>query len=143
MGELDLVRDAVAQLGEILFHGVAIKPGKPTLLAQVRGTPVLGMPGYPTSCLSNGYIFLAPAIDKLARRPPSIVSTLHCRAAADLKGAPDKLQVLTVQLTDQGALPAFKGSGAITSLSHADGYVRIPPGTELVPQGAEIEVSLL
>ncbi|MEK6631123.1 MAG: molybdenum cofactor synthesis domain-containing protein [Acidobacteriota bacterium] len=56
VGERDLILDVVEQMGEVLFHGIAVKPGKPTLFGVIGGKPVFGMPGYPTSCLSNAYM---------------------------------------------------------------------------------------
>ena len=56
VGERDLMFDALQQTGEVIFHGIAVKPGKPTILGRVNGRPVLGMPGNPTSCLSNAYL---------------------------------------------------------------------------------------
>ena len=55
VGERDLIGQAIAGLGRLLFHGIAVKPGKPTLAADIEGTLLIGMPGYPTSCLTNGY----------------------------------------------------------------------------------------
>ncbi|KYH39737.1 MAG: MoeA, partial [Candidatus Bathyarchaeota archaeon B63] len=69
VGEKDLLVRVVEELGELLFHGVQIKPGKPTLFGLVEETPIFGMPGYPTSCLSNAYIFLVPAVRRMARLP--------------------------------------------------------------------------
>src|SRR5206468_3732390 len=60
VGERDLVVDAIAARGEMIFHGIAVRPGKPTAFARVQGTPFFGMPGNPTSCLSNAYILLVP-----------------------------------------------------------------------------------
>ncbi len=60
VGERDLIRDAIAARGTLLFHGVAVKPGKPTGLGIVNGKPVFAMPGYPTSCLSNAHMLLVP-----------------------------------------------------------------------------------
>ena len=54
--------------GEVLFHGIAVKPGKPTGLGVVDGKPVFAMPGYPTSCLSNAHILLAPLLRRSAPR---------------------------------------------------------------------------
>ncbi|MFA5028782.1 MAG: molybdopterin molybdotransferase MoeA, partial [Candidatus Methylomirabilota bacterium] len=65
VGERDVMVRAVEELGELKFHGIAVKPGKPTLCGLVRGTLVLGMPGYPTSCLTNGYGLLVPVLRKL------------------------------------------------------------------------------
>ena len=62
VGERDLILDVIRERGEVRFHGIAVKPGKPTAVRTVQGTPVFGMPGYPTSCLSNAYILLVPAL---------------------------------------------------------------------------------
>ena len=70
VGERDLILDVLQQQGEVLFHGIAVKPGKPTVFGRVAGTPVLGMPGYPTSCLSNAYMLLIPMLRRLAHLPP-------------------------------------------------------------------------
>ncbi|MCX8175771.1 MAG: molybdopterin molybdotransferase MoeA, partial [Candidatus Bathyarchaeota archaeon] len=64
VGKYDLLARVVEECGKILFHGVQIKPGKPTLFGLVNGKPVFGMPGYPTSCLSNAYLMLIPAVRK-------------------------------------------------------------------------------
>ena len=68
VGERDLILDIVRERGTVRFHGVAVKPGKPTLFGHVEGRPVFGMPGYPTSCLSNAYILLVPALRRMAHR---------------------------------------------------------------------------
>ena len=69
MGERDVLVDVVKSMGKILFHGVLVKPGKPLLLGQVDEKLILGTPGYPTACLIDGYVFMAPMIRKLARLP--------------------------------------------------------------------------
>lgn len=143
VGERDVLQDAFAELGEILFHGVAIKPGKPTMLARIEGVPVVGMPGYPTSCLSNGYLFLAPAVDRIARRPEARRPAVRARLLEDIASAADKFQVYTVRLADGAAAAAFKESGVITSMSRADGFVTIPVGVDRLTAGQEVEVTLL
>ena len=62
VGERDLILDVIAEKGEILFHGIAVKPGKPTAFGIVRDRIIFGMPGYPTSCLSNAYMLLVPVL---------------------------------------------------------------------------------
>jgi molybdopterin molybdotransferase len=69
VGERDLILDVLLAKGEVLFHGIAVKPGKPTVFGRIGGKPVLGMPGYPTSCLSNAYMLLVPILRRLARLP--------------------------------------------------------------------------
>ncbi|NDD27967.1 MAG: molybdopterin molybdenumtransferase MoeA [Proteobacteria bacterium] len=143
VGEKDVLQDAFAHLGDILFHGIAIKPGKPTMLARIQGCPVVGMPGYPTSCLSNGYWFLAPAIDRIARRPPSRKTTVRARLTDGIASMADKHHLYTVRLCEGEAAAAFKESGAITSMSRADGFVTIPVGVSGRAAGEEVEVTLL
>ena len=72
VGERDVVIDAVAARGEVIFHGIAVKPGKPTLFARIgrRSASVFGMPGNPTSCLSQAHVLLMPALRQLAGLPP-------------------------------------------------------------------------
>jgi molybdopterin molybdotransferase len=142
VGEKDLVIDALRSLGELLFHGIAIKPGRPTVLGRVRGKAVLGMPGNPTSCLSNCYILLAPMLRKMARRPPSAGRVIDAPLAAQIRSPLGRVEVHTVRLVRGQAVPAFKESGAITSMAHADGYVEIPADVGLVEKGETVRVTL-
>ena len=77
VGERDLIRDAVAARGDMIFHGIAVKPGKPTAFAKLRGKPFFGMPGNPTSCLSNAYVLLVPFLRATARLPPLTPRTVR------------------------------------------------------------------
>src|SRR5437879_7671774 len=87
VGERDIVVDVVGSMGDILFHGVAVKPGKPTSLGRVDGKPVLGMPGYPTSCLTNCYVLLTPMLRKIARLPLAQPRTLEVPLGKDIERA--------------------------------------------------------
>ena len=77
VGDRDLILDLVRARGTMIFHGIAVKPGKPTAFALVAGKPFLGMPGNPTSCLSNAYILLVPFLRATARLPPFQPRTLR------------------------------------------------------------------
>ena len=104
VGERDLILDVIGRKGEIVFHGIAVKPGKPTVFGTINGKPMFGMPGYPTSCLSNAYMLLVPALREMARlkprhlptvvvaarpadcldhRPPSVLHRAHRRRPGD------------------------------------------------------------
>jgi molybdopterin molybdotransferase len=142
VGERDLIMDVLIARGEVLFHGVAVKPGKPTVFGQVAGKPVLGMPGYPTSCLSNGYLLLVPMLRRIARLPehrPQIVRVPLARRVVSTTG---RHQFYTVRIADGSAVPAFKASGDITSMAHADGYLEIPAHVDIVEAGELVEVKL-
>jgi molybdopterin molybdotransferase len=126
----------------VLFHGVAVKPGKPTVLGRVTNTPVLGMPGYPTSCLSNGYMLLVPMLRRMARLPPYQPQIVRVPLARRIVSTTGRHQFYTVRIVDGGATPAFKASGDITSMAHADGYIEIPAQVDIVETGELVDVKL-
>jgi molybdenum cofactor synthesis domain-containing protein len=142
VGERDLIIDLVAARGEMIFHGIAVKPGKPTLFARVNGIPFFGMPGNPTSCLSNAYILLVPFLRATARLPLYAPRTVQARLGRRIVSPAGRHQFYTVQLRDGAAFPAFKGSGDITSLSQADGYIEIPPDQSTVEEATAVTVTL-
>jgi molybdopterin molybdotransferase len=142
VGERDLVVDAIAARGEMIFHGIAVRPGKPTAFALVAGTPFFGMPGNPTSCLSNAYILLVPFLRAMARLPAHAPHTVRVPLGRRIVSAANRHQFYTVRLRDGVAYPAFKGSGDITSLSQADGYIEIAADRDTVEEGAILEVTL-
>jgi molybdenum cofactor synthesis domain-containing protein len=141
-GERDLVVDVLRSIGDVRFHGIAIKPGKPTALGSVDGKPVLVMPGNPTSCLTNGYVLLAPMLRKMARLPPQAARTIEVPLARAIQRTPGRLEFHTVRIEGGRAVSAFKESGAITSMAHADGYVEIPADVDRLEAGELIRVVL-
>lgn len=142
VGERDLVVDVLASMGDVLFHGIAVRPGRPTVLGRVDGTPVLGMPGFPTSCLSNCYVLLAPMLRRMARLPPDRPKTVDVPLAKRLDRTPGRVEFHTIRLVEGEAVPAFKESSAITSMAHADGYIEIPADVERLERGATVRVVL-
>lgn len=142
VGERDLILDAITARGEIVFHGVAVKPGKPMAFGLIDGTPVFGLPGYPASCLSNAYIFLAPALRTVARLPIHRASVVTLPLSQRVVSTAGRHQFYTVRIADGQAIPAFKASGDITSMSRGDGYIEIPIHVDLIEQGELVEVTL-
>jgi molybdenum cofactor synthesis domain-containing protein len=142
VGERDLVLDVVRRRGEVRFHGIAVKPGKPTLFGLVEGRPVFGMPGYPTSCLSNAYILLVPALRRLSHLPLTAPRTLTLTLSARVNSVAGRHQFYSVRVEGGTAVPAFKASGDITSMSRADGYIEIPAGVTEVEAGSAVQVTL-
>jgi molybdopterin molybdotransferase len=142
VGERDLILDVLLEHGEVVFHGIAVKPGKPTLFGTFRGKAVLGMPGYPTSCLSNAYMLLVPMLRRLARLPEAQPRTLTAPLGQRIVSTTGRHQFYTVRLADGVAVPAFKASGDITSMSQADGYIEIPAQTDIVEKGEVVTVVL-
>jgi molybdenum cofactor synthesis domain-containing protein len=141
VGERDLVLGTVEAMGEVKFHGIAVKPGKPTLCGVIEGRLVLGMPGYPTSCLTNGYGLLVPVLRKMAQMPDArsggIVELPMARRYTSTIG---RHQYLPVRIEGGEVVPAFKESGAITSMADAEGYIEIPANVDLVEKGERVRV---
>lgn len=142
VGDRDLMLDAVKRAGEVLFHGIALKPGKPTAFGTIHGKPVFGMPGNPTSCLTNAYILLVPALRRIARLAPYRLRTVSMPLGQRIVTAVGRHQIFTVTVVDGRAMPAFKSSGDITSMSLADGYIEIPAQADVIEPGVIVEVTL-
>ncbi len=147
VGERDLVGRAIHEHCEVLFHGLQVKPGKPTLAAMRGTTLVVGVPGNPTSGLMLSYILLVPALRKLAALPAWEPDAVEATMASDVKSPAGKRQYYTVRVTRAGdgatlAEPSFRGSGVISSMSEADGWIVIPPETDRLTAGSPVSVQL-
>jgi molybdopterin molybdotransferase len=142
VGRKDLVLDAMRQVGDVVFHGIAVKPGKPTAFGRVGGRPILGMPGNPTSCLSNAYLLLVPLLRRVARLPDYQPHVVRAPLARRIVSTTGRHQFYTVRIEGGMAVPAFKASGDITSMSLADGYIEIPAQTDIVEAGEHVDVKL-
>jgi molybdopterin molybdotransferase len=136
---------------EVLFHGIRYAPGKPTILARAMGRPILGLPGHPVSALVTFRLFGAPLL-RLLGGETSASAFAHDRTARAMlvrnvpsePGREDYVRV-TLEVSSDGrrlARPVPGKSGAIFSLVHADGMVRIPLEAEGLEEGDEVEVLL-
>jgi molybdopterin molybdotransferase len=140
VGERDFILETIEARGDVRFQGIAIKPGKPTIFGIVGGRPVFGMPGNPTSCLSNAFLLVVPLLRRLAHLPPRPESTARTRLGQGITSPAGRHQFYPVRLVNGDALPAFKGSGDITSLANADGYIEIAADVESVAEGEIVQV---
>jgi molybdopterin biosynthesis enzyme len=129
-------------MGVVFFHGIQIKPGKPTMFGKVSGKPVFGMPGYPTSCLINAYILLQPALRKMSRLPLKRNINVNATLGERIPGSTGRKQFLPVKLEADIAIPLFKESGAITGTAKADGYVVIGENIDILEKGQPVTVTL-
>ena len=142
VGDRDFMIDVLRGRGRVLYHGIAVKPGKPTALALVDDVPVFAMPGNPTSCLSNGYLLVLPFLRRVARLPAWEPHTVALPLARAIRSSADRHQFYTVRVVNGAVEAAFKGSSAITSMAGADGYIEITPGTDEIVAGATVRVTL-
>ncbi len=140
VGERDVLVDVVREKGEVLFHGVQIKPGKPTLCGKVDGKLVFGLPGYPAACLTIGNVLMAPAFRKMASLPKSRIDVARFPLSKRVVSTLGRHQFLTVKIENGLAVPVFKESGAITSLGDAEGYIEIPSNVDFLEKEEIVEV---
>ena len=147
----DILYRIINKLGEpgILVHGVLVQPGKPTILALVNDTPLIGLPGFPTSSMVIFDLFGAPIILRLLgieNTPPR--PTVKARVTSRIQTIKGRTQLLFVGLTqnEAGEYLLFQvpgGSGSISTLVRAIGYVKIPKEIEFLNKGELVDVSLL
>ncbi len=145
-GTEDYTVHVLRELGEVLIHGVAIKPGKPVILAIVRGKPVIGLPGYPVSAYINFENFVIPVLNRLSgrtgRTAPQAEAVLSRRLVSSLKYR-EYVRVKVGKVDDRlVASPLARGAGAAMSLVRADGFCVIPQSSEGVEAGEKVTVEL-
>ncbi|MDT7597759.1 MAG: molybdopterin molybdotransferase [Pseudonocardiales bacterium] len=145
VGARDATADAVASLGKpgIFCHGLAIKPGKPTLLAECEGVPVIGLPGNPLSALVVFRLVGAPLVWRLAGcatppPEPSVMASL----TRDVPSEAGRRDVVQVQLNGGQAEPLFGASALLSVLTRADGYVVVAEPATGLDAGANVSVTL-
>lgn len=145
VGEKDAACRVLASLGEVLCHGVAMKPGKPTLLGRAGGRPILGLPGHPAAALFTAKLFLLPLLARLEGRTWA-ERTVSARLARTVPANHGRAQYTGVTLEERAdglwAAPIWGKSGLITTLAGADGFFCVPRDREGVPAGEVVEVSL-
>ena len=139
-GIRDLTSSIIEELGEVKIHGIAIQPGKPTIIGLINGKPVFGLPGYPTSCLTNFTLLVAPLLRRLIGRE-SEVRKVKKRLAHKVFSVKGRRQFLPVRIEGEKAIPILKGSGAVTSFVDADGFIEVPENVEILEAGEEVEVT--
>lgn len=146
-GRRDYTADVVADVGRVLVHGVAVKPGKPVILGAVSGKPVIGVPGYPVSAVVALELFLKPLLSGFigVTEPERLkLRAVFSRQLISSLSAEEWVRVKVGRVGGQYvATPLARGSGVITSLVRADGIVRVPRQKEGVEAGEEVEVELL
>jgi putative molybdopterin biosynthesis protein len=146
-GKRDYTSRAVQELGEIVLHGVNIKPGKPVLLGWVKETPLLGIPGYPVSAYITLELFAKPLIYKLLGIELPYAETMKAKISRMVPSTLGVEEFLRVKVGNVGdniiASPVSRGAGMLMSLVRADGFITIPAMSEGLGAGTEVEVRLI
>ena len=146
-GAGDLSHTIVSRLGDIVVHGVALKPGKPLCLGIAQNKPVIVLPGFPTSAIFTFHAFVAPLIRGWAGLPPEATEDITARVPVRIASELGREEFVLVSLieSDEGpiAFPIGKGSGAVTSFSQADGFLAIDALVGSVEADTKARVTLI
>jgi molybdopterin molybdotransferase len=145
VGARDETAAVVAELGEpgIWTHGIALRPGKPTLLADAGGVPVIGLPGNPRSALVVFRLVGMPVVRLVGgMTDPPPEPSVRARLERDIPSAAGRLDVVQVAVRDRVATPLFGASALLSILTAADGYVVVPDDATGLGAGAEVDVTL-
>ena len=146
-GSEDYTRSIVEELGEVLVHGVSMMPGKPTLIGKLKGRPIVGIPGYPVSAVISYEELVRPILYRLLHLmipERQKIMVFPTRKIPSKLGTEEFLRVKIGRVGERYfATPLPRGSGVISSLTRADGIIRIPALSEGVDENEETEVELL
>ncbi|WP_049984983.1 molybdopterin molybdotransferase MoeA [Halobellus rufus] len=152
VGERDLIPEVVDDLGEVLVHGVALKPGHPVALGIVEDTPVIMLPGYPVAAIINAVQFLRPLLKHVGHLPDAKPPTTRATLARKIPSEPGVRTFARVRLEDDAGEDAddgdaatatptrASGSGVLSSVALADGWVAVPEGREGYDEGETVTV---
>ncbi len=149
-GSEDFSARVVESLGDLLVHGIAVRPGHPVILGMLhvdgRDVPIIGVPGYPAAAALTGEIFVEPLLARWLGRAPHRPPTLKARLTRKLAspaGDDDYVRVTVGKVGEQWlAAPLARGAGVITSLVRADGILIVPRGQQGYDAGVEVTVRL-
>jgi molybdenum cofactor synthesis domain-containing protein len=146
-GTGDLMPKVIQQLGklDLYIHGVAMKPGKPTILSSIKGKILITLPGYPTSSLIVYYTLVDPLIRRMAREQPYELRRLKAYTATKVYSEIGRREFKPCRILKRGkgrilVTPMPTGSEAITTLANADGFIVIPENVEFLEENEEVEL---
>lgn len=146
-GTHDFSAKVLAEVGEVIVHGVAIKPGKPVILAMIGDTPVIGLPGYPVSALLTMRLFVREMISSFLGLGEPESHSVEATLSRPMHSPMGVDQFVRITLGRVGeslmATPSGKGAGAVMSLVRADGLLTIPAGCEGIGAGEKVQIELL
>lgn len=146
-GSEDYTAKVVAHLGELVVHGVAIRPGHPVVLGIIDSKPALGIPGYPVSAAVTSEKFLRPLIERMLGAAGHPRERARATMSRKIHSSTGEDELIRVRLGRVGgkmvATPIQRGAGVVMSLVRADGIITIPRFSEGVDAGSDIEVDLL
>jgi molybdopterin molybdotransferase len=146
VGEKDATARIIEGRGEILLHGIAMKPGKPTIIGKFDGKPIVGLPGHPVAAFFVARLFVALMLDILMGVADEHPAVVHAEITEEISANHGRAEYVAVKLRQNGdvtyAEPVRSKSGLITSLPGTDGYICIPRDCEGLAKNAAVKVTL-
>ncbi|MBW1864665.1 MAG: molybdopterin biosynthesis protein [Deltaproteobacteria bacterium] len=146
-GSEDYSKDVIEALGDILVHGVTIMPGKPVIVGNINHKPIFGIPGYPVSAIIAFEQFVQPLIDQFLGQPEKIRQTVSVEPTRKIASKLGLEEFIRVKLGLVGnrivATPLPRGAGCITSITEADGIIRVPSHVEGIKDNDDVSAELL
>lgn len=141
-GEKDNVSKVILEEGTLRFHGLALKPGKPTMYGRIGGTPVLGLPGHPMAAYFTYLLLAEPLILKLGGIDKDRYKCEYI-LSENVSSNHGREEILPVMILGDQAIPIHAKSGIISAVAIADGYIRVDRDTEGLQRGSRVKVTLL
>ena len=138
----DMTAGVIAGEGEVLIHGIAIAPGKPTIIGRIAEKPVIGLPGHPASAFVVLIVIVRPLLDKMLGQTKPLLRTVTVTLADNIPSQRGREEYVRVRVENGIATPLFGKSGLLNTLVKSDGLICIPAGTEGLEKGSETEVIL-
>jgi molybdopterin molybdotransferase len=147
-GRGDVLRQVIDDLGEVLVHGIAVKPGKPTIIGRLKHDGeykyILGLPGNPVAASMVFQVFFAPFLREMASLNKSSLfnerNVLKLELSRRYRPAKGRKHYLLVKVEGKNAVPILKDSGAIAALADADGFIEIQKNAEILEKGSLVTV---
>jgi molybdopterin molybdotransferase len=138
--ERDLTASVIEERGVVLVHGIAIAPGKPTIIGQASGIPVIGLPGHPASALIVLNVVVRHLLDTMTGKRSEYPVVIKSRVLENIPSMKGRDEYVRVLVTEHGVTPLFGKSGLLNTLVRSNGLVRVPVGSEGVEEGDVVEV---
>ena len=138
----DMTAGVIAGKGEVLIHGIAIAPGKPTIIGRIANKPVFGLPGHPASAFVVLIAIVRPLLDTMLGLEKPLIRTVKATLSENIPSQRGREEYVRVRVENGAAVPLFGKSGLLNTLIKSHGLVRIPAGYEGLEKGSEVDVIL-
>lgn len=141
-GAKDMTARVIGELGRVLVHGIAVKPGKPTVIGDINGKAVFGLPGHPAAAYFSFISLVKPLLYRMGGRTVREV-TEKCRLGSNVPSNNGRTEFVCVRINGEKAEPVYSKSGIISLLSKTDGYIVIDRNSEGLEAGTAVDVHIL